>query len=71
MAKGCLLCGTWECARCGWKRIRANSNPKVKQDCHECGSTDGTFTPTRHTSERTAEDHNEAYLFMKENGHYG
>lgn len=54
----CQACGTWTCARCGWKRHGA-SLAYPDHACLRCGSGEGTMTPTRHQSVRGIwEDHN-------------
>lgn len=52
----CLMCGTWVCSRCHWRRTRANLH--FAQYCPRCGSTEGTLTPTRHSNVSIRKDHN-------------
>lgn len=53
----CPVCGTWECAACGWRRSRANRFAEDPQDCHRCGSRLGEMKPIQHTRYGTAENH--------------
>jgi hypothetical protein len=43
----CQACGTWICARCGWRRLRANLRYDA-HTCARCGWPEGTMVPTRH-----------------------
>jgi len=45
--RDCLLCATWVCSACGWKRQRANPGYE-DHTCNRCGSAEGTIRPTRH-----------------------
>lgn len=44
----CLVCATWVCVSCGWKRAQASVNYR-EHACAKCPSRTGTLTPTMHT----------------------
>jgi hypothetical protein len=55
----CRLCGTWTCARCGWKRSGANLQVPGVNDCARCGSRQGTIVPTKHGKSMWLQHHDE------------
>jgi len=48
----CGFCAVWTCDACGWKRHSANPDMSFEHHCAQCGSVDGTMTPTMHGPRR-------------------
>jgi hypothetical protein len=52
--KVCVLCASWRCSACGWRR--ADADRAYSQACARCKGTDGEFVPIRHQRLETALD---------------
>gem|GEM_PF-3081782 len=45
----CVVCGTWTCSACGWRRQRAAIWRPDVQSCARCGSREGTMKVIWHS----------------------
>ena len=71
----CGVCGTWTCAKCGYKRVRANRGRRTDDgtplgmECAHCPSTEGTWTGIKHRDGSwTQRCHDEDYEDEKKAG---